>query len=266
MEPVSLVIGNPLVTTLIWNSSGSSARHSSGIRCWSVNCWQVHLDCWRGKVREASIHLSTVCESRSSGNEVICRTHSTHTYYTSFTNPVHWSILRQGASYRFSLHCILLFCFVLCIVSAVDYSVWHSEAHYGIQCVNASQPVRGTMDSRQPPNSDRQTPQLCSINCNELFRNAYTALLHIRVSCTKWEKIQRRRKHKTDQRPVDGRAIMPTALLASFYFQKYSPKIVIMMKNPYLFKSWHFYLHRPPSTHGEDPFYAFSNCLKLQVW
>ena len=142
---------------------------------WSVNCWQVHLDCWRGKVREASIHLSTVCESRSSGNEVICRTHSTHTYYTSFTNPVHWSILRQAASHRFSLYCILLFCFVLCIVSAVDYSVWHSEAHYGIQCVNASQPVRGTMDSRQPPNSDRQTPQLCSINCNELFRNAYMA-------------------------------------------------------------------------------------------
>ena len=124
---------------------------------------------------ERQVFISPLCESRSSGNEVICRTHSTHTYYTSFTNPVHWSILRQGASHRFSLYCILLFCFVLCIVSAVDYSVWHSEAHYGIQCVNASQPVRGTMDSRQPPNSDRQTPQLCSINCNELFRNAYTA-------------------------------------------------------------------------------------------
>ena len=124
---------------------------------------------------ERQVFISPLCESRSSGNEVICRTHSTHTYYTSFTNPVHWSILRQGASHRFSLYCILLFCIVLCIVSAVDYSVWHSEAHYGIQCVNASQPVRGTMDSRQPPNSDRQTPQLCSINCNELFRNAYTA-------------------------------------------------------------------------------------------
>ena len=124
---------------------------------------------------ERQVFISPLCESRSSGNEVICRTHSTHTYYTSFTNPVHWSILRQGASHRFSLYCILLFCFVLCIVSAVDYSVWHSEAHYGIQCVNASQPVRGTMDSRQPPNSDRQTPQLCSINCNELFRNAYMA-------------------------------------------------------------------------------------------
>ena len=124
---------------------------------------------------ERQVFISPLCESRSSGNEVICRTHSTHTYYTSFTNPVHWSILWQGASHRFSLYCILLFCFVLCIVSAVDYSVWHSEAHYGIQCVNASQPVRGTMDSRQPPNSDRQTPQLCSINCNELFRNAYTA-------------------------------------------------------------------------------------------
>ena len=105
--------------------------------------------------------------------------------------------------------------------------------------------------------------QSTAMSCSET--HIRLALLHIGVSCTRWEKIQRRRKHKTDQRPVDGRAIMPTALLASFYFQKYSSKIVIMMKNPYLFKSWHFYLHRPPSTHGEDPFYAFSNCLKLQV-
>ena len=133
---------------------------------------------------------------------------------------MHWSILRQGASHRFSLYCILLFCFVLCIVSAVDYSVWHSEAHYGIQCVNASQPVRGTMDSRQPPNSDRQTPQLCSINCNELFRNAYMACF-----ATHWSIMHKVGKYKEEENIklikdlwMDGRSC-PLLCLPPFIFK-----------------------------------------------